>query len=94
MNPSQTLDEHRAAQAEALAHAGADERANFEARRREIELEKLLAAAEQRTQAERLAAEQAQARAANEAQVLGEGSTQHGPLGYQSAVTLSVADRL
>ena len=69
MNPSLTLDDHRTAQADALAHAGADERARREAERREVELTALIDAAEQRTQAERLAAEQAEARATNEAQV-------------------------
>lgn len=69
MNPTMVLDDYRAAQADALARAGGDERASTEAVRRSAELEKLLAAAEQREQAERLAAEQADARTANEAQV-------------------------
>jgi len=69
MNPSLVLDEHRTARAEALARAGADQQACETAVQREAELAALIDAAENRAQAERLAAEQAQARAANEAQV-------------------------
>ena len=68
LDASITLDDHRAAQAEALARAGADERANVDAERREHQLTVMLEAAEQRSQADRLAVEQARARASTEAQ--------------------------
>ena len=68
MNQPITLDEHRTAQADALARAGADERARVEAERHGDALNDLLDAAEQRAQAEQLAREQALARASAEAQ--------------------------
>lgn len=67
MKPALSLDDHRTAQADALAHAGADEQGYREAGRRTEELAELLDAATQRAQAEALAEEQARARVAAEA---------------------------
>lgn len=67
MKPALSLDDHRTAQADALAHAGADEQGYREAGRRTEELAELLDAATQRAQAEALAEEQARVRVAAEA---------------------------
>ncbi|MDI6748182.1 MAG: hypothetical protein QMD17_13675 [Rhodocyclaceae bacterium] len=68
MASSSTLDDHRTAQAEALAQAGSDERARREAELRADQLTVLLNAAEQRAQAEMMAEEQARERVGIEAQ--------------------------
>lgn len=68
MEPSLSLDDHRTAQANALAQAGNDERARRDAERRVDNLTVLLAAAEQRAQAEMMAEEQARERVGIEAQ--------------------------
>ncbi|MDO8959455.1 MAG: hypothetical protein Q7U85_06965 [Rhodocyclaceae bacterium] len=68
MEPSPSLDDHRTAQADALAQAGFDERARRDAERRVDNLTVLLAAAEQRAQAEMMAEEQARERVGIEAQ--------------------------
>lgn len=68
MEPSLSLDDHRTARADALAQAGNDERARRDAERRVDNLTVLLAAAEQRAQAEMMAEEQARERVGIEAQ--------------------------